>query len=419
MPLSGCDVKEELKGERMAQVDLKRDQGEQTTILKDMLHVIAHGADPRTGIGHLLNLLRGVSGGRGATLILFAEPHINLSSGNAGSLPSEDTLRDFAETVPPEITLNPPLWDGAAVESHWAAASVRRNQQVVGLVWLVFDQRPVLGGERAESLHALMDGLTILTLSILSTARHEKLARNQSEFMRIVSHDLRSPLTSIQGFASMLEQGTVGELNERQAYFVEKILSGVTQMSSLVDNIQDAGRYDPETGFYEMQRSACDLTEMVRRIVENHLLPAEKQELTIVTRISDNVPIINADANMLERAIINLVDNAIKYTPNGGQIEVGVERQDETLMVSVHDNGLGISPENQKLLFERHVRIPRQEHKKIKGSGLGLFIVKSVARRHGGDAWVTSREGKGSTFFIGIPLDGVNAVVSGDTTTHA
>jgi signal transduction histidine kinase len=158
---------------------------------------------------------------------------------------------------------------------------------------------------------------------------------------------------------------------------------------------------------------------MVRRIVENHLLPAEKQELTIVTRISDNVPIINADANMLERAIINLMDNAIKYTPNGGQIEVGVERQDETLMVSVHDNGLGISPENQKLLFERHVRIPRQEHKKIKGSGLGLFIVKSVARRHGGDAWVTSREGKGSTFFIGIPLDGANAVVSSDTTTHA
>ena len=238
--------------------------------------------------------------------------------------------------------------------------------------------------------------------------RFKKLMLNQNEFVRIVSHDLRSPLTSMQGFASMLESQMVGELNEKQAHFIEKILAGITQMTGLVENITDAGRYDPETGFYEMSRTVCDLNEIVTRIVQNHLLPAEKQELTLSMAVSDNVPIINADRNMLERGITNLIDNAIKYTPNGGEVRVSVERIEDSLLVCVSDNGYGISPENQTRLFGRHVRLQRQEHKKVKGSGLGLFIVRSVAQRHGGDAWVESVEGEGSSFYISIPLKGAN-----------
>jgi signal transduction histidine kinase len=215
----------------------------------------------------------------------------------------------------------------------------------------------------------------------------------------------------MQGFASMLELGLVGELNEKQAQFVEKILAGIAQITALVDNIQDAGRFDPETGFYEMQRSPCDVGEVVVRIVQNHLVPAEKQELSISVNVADDVPIISADTNMLERAITNLVDNAIKYTPNGGKVDVKVSCVKNDLLVSVRDTGLGISPENQKQLFQRHVRLARQEHKKIKGTGLGLFIVKSVAQRHGGKAWVESIEGEGSTFTMSIPLEGANLLL--------
>ncbi len=245
-------------------------------------------------------------------------------------------------------------------------------------------------------------------LALRDISHFKKLNRNQNEFTRIVSHDLRSPLTSVQGFANMLEMQMVGVLNEKQQHFVEKILSGIAQMTALVDNIQDAGRYDPETGFYDISRSQCDMNEIVRKIADNHLLPAEKQELKLTVNVADDVPIINADANMLERAITNLVDNAIKYTPNGGTVQVGVKREDNRIIVSVSDTGYGVSPENQRHLFERHVRIPRQEHKKVKGSGLGLFIVKSVATRHGGDAWVTSVENQGSTFYLSIPLEGAN-----------
>jgi signal transduction histidine kinase len=248
-------------------------------------------------------------------------------------------------------------------------------------------------------------------LILRDMSQFKKLNRNQSEFVRIVSHDLRSPLTSMQGFASMLELGLVGELNEKQAQFVEKILAGIAQITALVDNIQDAGRFDPETGFYEMQRSACDVGEIVVRIVQNHLVPAEKQELSIAVSVADDVPIISADTNMLERAITNLVDNAIKYTPNGGKVDVSVLCVDNELHISVRDTGLGVSAEHQKQLFQRHVRLARQEHKKIKGTGLGLFIVKSVAQRHNGNAWVNSVEGEGSTFTMSIPLKDANLIV--------
>lgn len=245
-------------------------------------------------------------------------------------------------------------------------------------------------------------------LALRDVSQFKRLNRNQQEFLRVVSHDLRSPLTAMQGFADMIRMGLVGEVTEKQVYFVDKILSGVDQMTGIVDNIQDAGRFDPETGFYEMGRTQVDVGELAAKIVQNHIIPAEKQELSLELRVDDDVPIIYGDENMLMRGITNLVDNAIKYTPNGGRVQVLVLRQDEQLVVSVADNGLGISEEDQQRLFQRHFRIARREHNKVKGTGLGLFIVRSVAQRHGGDAKVESEIGKGTTFSIMIPLNGKN-----------
>jgi signal transduction histidine kinase len=206
----------------------------------------------------------------------------------------------------------------------------------------------------------------------------------------------------------MLESGMVGELGEKQFQFVEKISAGVIQMAALVENIQDAGRYDPENGVFEMQRAPCDVAEIVDRVAGSQLIPAEKPALKMEHSASDDIPIISADGHMLERALTNLVDNAVKYTPDGGLISVRAYRDDDDIIIAVKDNGLGISPENQKVLFERHRRIAREEFRRIKGSGLGLFIVRSAARRHGGDAWVESQEGVGTTFYMRIPIQGSN-----------
>lgn len=254
----------------------------------------------------------------------------------------------------------------------------------------------------APSVEAAPHGWTVILQDV---SHYKRLNHGQSESMRYLLHDLRSPLTAIQGFASMMD--SVGELNDKQKHFVSKVLSGVSQMTALVENVQDAGRYDPDTGTYQVMRTPTDIGAIARKIVENHLAPADKT-LSVTVAVADDLPIINADETMLQRAINNLVDNAIKYTPDGGKIHVSVTRADNKIMVAVQDTGLGISAQNQRLLFERHARIFRQEHKRIKGTGLGLFIVRSVAKRHGGDAWVESEEGKGSTFLISIPLEGAN-----------
>ena len=390
----------------MTQIDADYQQDKQT-ILRDVLRMIATTPNPLKCFGPMLEASRALTGAQGAALLIFEEPYIRrIANLQENHLPEDAVLWQLANELPHGIHQNPALPNGNKPPyDHWLLAQIQIQQNPVAVLWLALDQ-PL--GEEHDLLFPLVDGLTIVTRNVRTLARQEMLSRNQSEFMRIVSHDLRSPLTSMQGFGSMLESGMVGDMNDKQMHFVEKILSGIEQMTSLVENIQDAGRYDPETGFYEMERSQCDLIDMVERIVENHLVPAEKQELTIQSNIAPDVPIVYVDQTMLERAITNLVDNAIKYTPNGGTIEVGLNRDEHMLVISVHDSGLGISPDNQKMLFERHVRIPRAEHKRVKGSGLGLFIVRSVAQRHGGNAWVESTEGDGSTFFISLPLDEAN-----------
>ncbi len=243
----------------------------------------------------------------------------------------------------------------------------------------------------------------IITLKDIT--RYKQLSHNQREFVRVVSHDLRSPLTAIQGFAAMLDQQLVGSLNEKQAQFVTKILSSIAQFTALLDNIQDAGRFDVESDFYEMRCAPCDLRDIVDRVVSFHRSAAEARGLHVETDLARDLAIITADGSMLERALRNLVDNAVKYTTDGSTITVRSRRVDGSAVLSVSDTGAGISPDEQARLFQRHVRLARKDHRKIRGSGLGLFIVKNVALRHGGETWVESVEGEGSTFYLSIPLD--------------
>lgn len=385
-----------------------------SSIVQSVLQMVASTSDLDSSISTILSAGCKLTDAQASFYVIFHEPEFiageNLDITN---LVDVEMLKERAESLSSGVHLSSSL--PLQVSSDFVGSllsPVVVNDKVVGLCGFLFKSEYDADDAAMEWLSSLLDCLTIVTARARFEARQERLSRNQYEFMRIVSHDLRSPLASVLGFASMLESNAVGEMNEKQTHFVTKILSGIDQMTDLVDNIQDAGRYDPETGFYEMDRAPTDIMDMIQGIVNNHLLPAEKQELTLKVAEVGDLPIINADKTMLERAISNLVDNAIKYTPNGGEIEVGAELRDENIIIYVSDNGFGISEEDRKRLFERHFRIRRREHKRVKGSGLGLFIVRSVAQRHGGNAWVESVEGEGSSFLIRIPLDGDNLVGS-------
>ena len=250
--------------------------------------------------------------------------------------------------------------------------------------------------------------MTGWVLVLRDISHFKRLNDNMSEFLSTVSHDMRSPLTFMKGYLDML--GMVGELNERQSGFVEKIAAGVIQMSDMVEKILEAGKLDPVTGNYELARETCDLVEIVQKLMAGLAEPAAKKNLDFTHTIRGGIPILNVDRAMLSSAFTNLAENAVKYAPDGGRVRVTLELNSGNVIFRVEDNGYGISPENQKKLFQRNVRIHRKEWKRVKGSGLGLFIVKNVAQRHGGDAWVESVEGQGSTFYLSIPLAGKNLV---------
>lgn len=243
-------------------------------------------------------------------------------------------------------------------------------------------------------------------LILRNITRYKLLHDNQAEFVDTVLHDLRSPLTYMRGYADMLPM--VGEMNARQKDFTDKIMAGIAQMTGLVENVLDAGRLDPETGYYEMARDLCDVIKMTAEVVSAHVTPAERKSLTLIADIDPNLPLLSLDETLLKRALNNLVDNAINYTPAGGTITVSAFTRENRLLLSVRDTGLGISAEDQKKLFTRFKRLHRPEHKYVKGSGLGLYIVKQVAERHNGDALVESVEQGGSTFTISLPIAGAN-----------
>ncbi len=222
----------------------------------------------------------------------------------------------------------------------------------------------------------------------------------KSEFVSTVSHDLRSPLTLMRGYATMLEM--VGDLNEQQARYVSKIVVGVESMSRLVNSLLDLGRIEAEIGLHLEMISALDIVE---RVTESLSLQAAQKRIDLATELTDEgLPLLEADQALLQQALHNLIENAIKYTPTGGMVRVFVRSRDEKIIFEIHDTGIGISPIDLPRLFEKFYRSTSREAKREKGTGLGLAIVKSIAERHHGRAWVESQLGKGSKFYLSIPV---------------
>lgn len=245
------------------------------------------------------------------------------------------------------------------------------------------------------------DGRSLGRVCILRDVTHFKeLDALKSDFVSTVSHDLRSPLTLIRGYATMLQM--VGELNDQQSSYVRKIVSGVESMSRLVNNLLDLGRIEAGVG---LQLEMVPVHDIVERVVSGLQMHAMQKRIYMDVDIpKTTVPVVEADQALLQQALHNLVENAIKYTESGGKVNVHVQVRNDQMIFKVTDNGIGIAPADMHRLFEKFYRAAPKGSTRERGSGLGLAIVKSIAERHGGGVWVESHLGKGSTFFMAIPL---------------
>jgi signal transduction histidine kinase len=203
----------------------------------------------------------------------------------------------------------------------------------------------------------------------------------------------------MRGYTTMIPM--VGDLNEKQNGFVDKILNGIEQMTELIDDLLDIGKIEAGVGI-EIER--CWLPGLVQAVVDDLGMRAQQQGVKLTAHLPADVPATMADTTLIRQAIKNLVDNAIKYTPASGHVKVTLRNHGKALVVTVRDNGLGIAPEHQHRLFEKFYRIKRRDTVHIKGTGLGLAIVKSIADRHKGRVWVESKLNEGSAFHFAVPL---------------
>lgn len=227
-----------------------------------------------------------------------------------------------------------------------------------------------------------------------------------SDLMHIVSHDLRTPLTAIKSYAELLVDSYFGEMSPEQQVALEKLTLGIYGMVSLVDNLQAADRFDPRKGLYKTEREPVDASQIAQKVLDALQLPAEIQDITLELDVDPAVPIMRADPLMLERALANLAENALKYSAEGTKIIVRITSDRDSVLFAVTDQGRGIAPEDYVRIFERGVRVDQQGKKRVRGSGLGLFVVQSVAQRHGGTVWVESALEQGSTFYLKLPIRG-------------
>jgi len=226
----------------------------------------------------------------------------------------------------------------------------------------------------------------------------KELDRIKSEFVSVVSHDLRSPLTAILGYVELLPRA--GPVNEMQAQFIQRVQRSVQNITSLIEDLLDLGRI--EAGF-DQSMQPYHISVLIRDVVEGLRPAAEAKNQTIKLDMAPHLAPNRGNPLRLRQVIHNLIDNAIKYTPAGGEVVVEVSREQEQIVIRVRDTGIGIAPADQPYIFDKFYRSEAVVDSHI-GTGLGLAIVKSVVERHQGRIWVESRAGNGATFTVVLPL---------------
>jgi signal transduction histidine kinase len=294
---------------------------------------------------------------------------------------------------------------------HRAAAPVpgtRLAEAVDNEALLALWRRAAQGGVQSAEI-ALTDGRT-LHASITPVPDVGKVAVMQdisylkeldavkSDFVSTVSHDLRSPLQVIQTSAELIPR--LGQINEEQEHEIGHILTVVRRISDLVQDLLDIARIEAGVG---MNAEPCVLEAIVTKAASSCRSLADERGLDLVVDLPDALPVVYGNCLRLDQVVTNLLTNAIKFTPEG-EVRILARPEGEWVVMEVQDTGVGMSYEEQEMLFEKFYRVHNPETEEIQGTGLGLAIVKSIVERYGGSIRVESFPRLGSTFIVRLPV---------------
>ena len=287
---------------------------------------------------------------------------------------------------------------------------IRREAEVIGLLILESLTPQEYPDEMLAFLSRLSDhaAIAISNAQLYAVVQAANLAK--SEFVSFVSHELKTPMTSIRGFTDLLASGVVGEVNPAQSNFLQTIRSNVDRMATLVSDLADVSRI--EANRLRLDFQAVELADLLDEVVRSSHTQIEAKLQTLQLNIPADLPNLWGDRFRVIQILTNLVNNAHKYTPQGGKIQVTAELADniwdadgaaKVLHISVQDNGIGISLENQSKIFQKFFRADDQQVRDIPGTGLGLNITRTLVEMQGGKIWFDSQLRTGTTFHFTIP----------------
>ncbi|HEY4137512.1 MAG TPA: ATP-binding protein, partial [Casimicrobiaceae bacterium] len=226
--------------------------------------------------------------------------------------------------------------------------------------------------------------------------------KHKSEFLANMSHELRTPLNAIIGFSEVLLERFFGDVNEKQDDYLKDIHSSGKHLLSLINDILDLSKV--EAGRMELEPASFDVSSALSNAMTLIRERAQRHGITLGQDVDPMLGEIVADERKFKQILLNLLTNAVKFTPDGGQINVSARKDDSQAVIAVRDTGIGIAAEDQAAVFEEFRQVGHDYTRKAEGTGLGLALTRKFVELHGGQIRVDSEPGKGSTFTFTIPL---------------
>ncbi len=288
------------------------------------------------------------------------------------------------------------------------AVPLLREDQIIGSLSLT---RKTPGDYAPEVIDVLKSFATQSALAIQNarlfreiadkSAQLEAASRHKSEFLANMSHELRTPLNAIIGFSEILAEKMFGDINEKQTEYLQDILESGRHLLSLINDILDLSKI--EAGRMELELSEFDLPQAIENALILVRERASRRGIRLGSTIDPRLAKIDGDERKVKQVLLNLLSNALKFTPEGGRIDVHARLDGDGAEVSVADTGIGIAPEDQAAVFEEFRQVGTAD-KKAEGTGLGLALSRKFIELHGGRIWVKSQVGAGSTFSFTLPL---------------